>query len=192
VYCLAHEMEVGPLARYGGFEIEHFQPRGKFGQLRHQYRNLLWACAECNRAKGGHWPTANELAFGARFVDPSAEGLGKHLELSGKDDVVSHSPAGAYMIRHLNLRSPLHRERRRDRNDRAVRYELLKTLHELQAREVADLVAAGRDAAPQQEKLKSLGQRLDDLRPRIYSSKPFDAPKTCCRCIPPRGETPRY
>ena len=70
VYCQSHETEVGPGAKYGGFEIEHFRPQEKFSALAARYDNLLWACRACNKEKRHKWPLPEEIAKGYEFVDP--------------------------------------------------------------------------------------------------------------------------
>jgi hypothetical protein len=189
VYCLSHEREVGPGYRYGGFEIEHFRPKGKkdFRHLRHIYKNLLWACATCNRAKGKRWPTAELLSQGNRFVDPSVEGMGKHVELSGLDDIGHRSQAGWYIIRMLNLRSSTHRERRRERNERAKKYELVKAVLEQQEAAVNDLRTEGQDTSAAMKLVEVQRERLEEARKQVEWSAPFDAPGGCEACKPARG-----
>ena len=128
-YCLAHEVEVGPSGKFGGFEIEHFRPQGRheFRRFANTYTNLLWACHACNRAKDFGWPTAAEIAKGERFVDPSAEPLGAFLTVAGDEVVPNPSePAATYMIEEIHLNSDLHQRRRKRRRDVATNIATLK------------------------------------------------------------------
>jgi hypothetical protein len=116
--CLQARRQAAPGEAYGGFEIEHFRPKGRaaFEQFRNSYRNLLWACHACNRAKGQKWPTKEDRAFGMRFVDPCKEGMGLFLRLSGdRVEPVDARPVGIYVIGEINLNSQTHVTRRRER-----------------------------------------------------------------------------
>jgi hypothetical protein len=115
------------------FEIEHFRPKGPraFRRFRNAYDNLLWACRECNLAKGDNWPTKAEFSHDDRFVDPCTEGLGAHLRLMGdRVDSVAGSRAGAFMITEINLNSALHRRRRTDRDKAARAFAMLEAYDE--------------------------------------------------------------
>lgn len=126
-YCLSAEREVGRLEKWGGFEVEHFRPKGKapFKKLRNHYFNLLWACHACNRAKGSHWPDKDAERRGERYANPCEEALGEHLVIRGRIvEPVNASSVGRYMIRRLRLNSDLHRERRKEREELATNYAL--------------------------------------------------------------------
>lgn len=191
VYCLASEAEVGPLARYGGFEIEHFMPSAKFRKRRHTYENLLWACAECNRAKGGAWPSDELLRTGRRLVDPSKEGLGRHLVVGPDDDIEPRTAAGEYMVELLNLRSRLHRLRRSKRREKLRRASMIRTLIE----QWQEVNRSGGAALPgpgvSQEELNVLHSRLAKMEEQIAGPLPHDAPSLCGACVPPLGRIDR-
>jgi len=127
IYCLAHESEVAKGREFGGFEVEHFRPKESFGWLRTSFSNLFWCCPECNRAKGDKWPNATEVAEGFRFLDPTLEAYGPHLQIVG-ELVVWASDAGEFTKDEVNLNSPVHQERRRDRAKRAKRIAALELL----------------------------------------------------------------
>jgi hypothetical protein len=168
VYCQSHETEVGPGAKYGGFEIEHFKPQEKFSALATRYDNLLWACRACNGAKWHKWPSAEEIARGYEFVDPSRDVLGDHLELYNQR-VVPKTTAGAYMVDEIDLNSPIHRYRRERRTTATKRF-----------RSVDALANAARDAGTlSPERLNELLQDLQSIRSEILPTAPHDAPSSC-------------
>lgn len=190
VYCLSHEAEVGSGAAFGGFEIEHFRPKSLRRELRHRYDNLLWACRACNLAKGGTWPSLELEQAGYRFVDPSREGLGKHIELAGYDQVAPKTAAGSYVVKKLDLNSTLHTFRRRERNEKIRRLETVR----------ATLDALDKKAAaiPDAETLSEIGglivelrRELEVLEASVYPQLPWDPPASCL-CGSNPGRIPRY
>jgi hypothetical protein len=193
VYCLTHESEAAPGYQYGAFEIEHFKPKGmkKFRGLRHTYSNLLWSCQTCNRAKGIKWPAADLARAGFRFVDPSTEGLGKHLFLTGLDTVAHQTKAGEYIVRQLNLNSPTHKQRRQRRNDLIKRFELARTIHDSQVGELERLRKVGEDSEAALKLAEVLGKELEAVLLQVAHMSPFDASETCNAYDPPRGRANR-
>jgi hypothetical protein len=178
VYCLATEHEVGPADDFGNFEIEHFKPKGdrRFARLRCFYPNLLWACGKCNGVKGDRWPVAAEISLGMYFVDPCAEALGKHLEISG-EMVNALTPAGEYMIEEIALNSEVHKYRR------TRRASILTHIARLDA--TADhFRSVGFDGATNKGELEAalatLEQEIAQLKAQIEpSERPWDAVVTC-------------
>lgn len=175
-YCLATEWEVGPSDNYGGFEIEHFKPRQFRSKINH-YPNLLWACHACNRAKGEVWPSPAEMALNMRFVDPSAEALGAHLELRGDiAEAVAGSPAGGYMIDELDLNSQLHRERRRLRAQALMNFAKLEAIYDV----LKQALTTCADPTTAKELLDSAEAELEKLRARVFARRaPWDEPVDC-------------
>ena len=49
-----------------GGHIDHFRPKSRFPELVYEWTNWLFACPECNQAKGDKWPEQG-------YVDPCAE-----------------------------------------------------------------------------------------------------------------------
>jgi hypothetical protein len=186
VYCLGTEAEVGPTSAYGGFEIEHFRPKGKsrFRHLRNRYGNLLWACAACNRAKRHKWPTDSELKRGYRFIDPTEEALGAHLDIVGERvvAVAENSHAAAYMIDEINLNSAVHRHRRRVRAELAKQLALVESLHSTITKSIEKEVD---DAAraPLLERAELLRGEIEELARQVdRGRRPWDSPEQCfCR-----------
>src|SRR5689334_15828352 len=68
VYCLVRETWQGS-GRF--FSVEHFAPKSKHSELTCEYGNLLYACMDCNCAKGGH-----ELPA---YLQPECSPFGLHL-----------------------------------------------------------------------------------------------------------------
>jgi len=180
VYCLSTETEIGPTDNYGGFEVEHFKPKGHaaFKHLRNYYKNLLWCCHACNRAKGDAWPTSKEEKGGWRLVDPSKEPLGRHIAISGDRLIpVNGSLAGEYMIDVVDLNSKLHVNRRRHRQKILSKVALLQaTVESIASRVVGE---------------PSLESSVDQLLQQIASlsavvgaslAPPWDSPVSC-RCV---------
>jgi 5-methylcytosine-specific restriction endonuclease McrA len=68
-YCMIHEDTSGGREH---FEIGHFQPRSRGGEV-NNYDNLYWACRGCNNLKGDQWPSVIQFAAGYRYADPCTE-----------------------------------------------------------------------------------------------------------------------
>jgi len=180
-YCLSHEAEVGPGAKWGNFEIDHFRPFGRheFRRLENTYTNLLWSCYECNRAKRNTWPSTAVARQGYRFVDPCVDGLSAHLTIK-KEFVVHLSPAGKYTVDYLRLNSEVQQHRRRERAKLARRLTALGLL-------VKKSQAKAGQSAPSPE-LTALTVKIalleQALREEIAQTKarlgaPWDAPDDC-------------
>jgi hypothetical protein len=178
-YCLAHESEVGPSDNYGGFEVEHFRPKGRreFRRFANRYTNLLWACHACNRAKSDSWPTDEETSRGMRFVDPSVEALGAFLALDGVRVGVAAAAAepqaAEFMIDMINLNSAVHQRRRRRRQ------EIAKKLSTLDA-----MLQVFRERLPTPEVADEIDHaeaEIRVLRGELGAADPWDRP-TSCRC----------
>ncbi len=175
-YCLSTEREVSRGAAFGGFEVEHFRPKGvaRFDRQRNHYFNLLWACRACNGTKGKRWPTKAMEVRGERLLDPSAEDLGKHLTVKGLVvEPVSDSPAGKTTIRLLNLNSSLHRNRRKEREERAIQLALVEGNI---ARLEAEALRFPTDSTARLEALEVTKGLARDLR---RDTPPWDAPSEC-------------
>jgi len=178
-YCLAHESEVSPSDKYGGFEVEHFKPKGRreFRRFSNAYANLLWACHACNRAKSNKWPTEEETARGMRFVDPSVEALGAFLTIDGIHVTVAAAaaePAAAeYMIDEINLNSATHRRRRHLRHEIATKLATLDAMLQV-FRETLPTPAVTDD-------IERADADIRELRDLLGAAAPWDCP-TSCRC----------
>jgi len=91
---MRHSSHCGGVA---GLAVDHFNPRLP-NKRRHQYNNLVLACTMCNRAKSDSWPSRQEIAQGARFIDPTRElDYGNHLfEDPATGRLVATTAAGVY------------------------------------------------------------------------------------------------
>ena len=170
-YCLAGESEVGPGQDYGGFEIDHFRPVSRFRQFSRKYRNLLWCCHTCNRAKSDTWPTAQEEKAGFRFPDPHREALGTHIELVGLlVRPLGGSTIGAYVIETIRLNSAVHQRIRKRRN---LLNAFVRNCEGLLARHHArGTITDGPELVEMRASLNAAKSELGDF-------VPWDAPVSC-------------
>ncbi|MCT7567824.1 HNH endonuclease [Aliarcobacter butzleri] len=62
-YCDSHDKFFGGLKN---FQIDHFKPHSipAFLSLKHEYKNLIYSCQSCNRAKSNKWKDTEG------FIDP--------------------------------------------------------------------------------------------------------------------------
>jgi hypothetical protein len=97
VYCLSRE---GWMPGATFFGVEHFLPKSQFIRLNCQYQNLLYACAECNSAKG-------DVVL-PDDLHPEVNPLGLHMKCDprGKMLAISGSKDGEYLIDLLQLNRP--------------------------------------------------------------------------------------
>ena len=65
-----HEYLVQRFLRHCGYceftcrgEVDHFRPKSKFPELVYEWSNWIFACHDCNQAKGDKWPVEG-------YVDP--------------------------------------------------------------------------------------------------------------------------
>ena len=63
-------------------EVDHFRPKSRFPELVYTWSNWLFACHDCNQAKGGRWPTEG-------YVDPCATSKQSHPESYFEFDVLT-------------------------------------------------------------------------------------------------------
>lgn len=183
-YCLSTEREAAEGEEHGGFEIEHFKPKGRneFRHLRHMYSNLLWSCHACNRAKWNRWPSKKERAQGYRFVDPSKEALSRFITLQGSQvQTVNASKAGTYIIDEIRLNSPIHVGRRHRRAKRATQLAKLETTAQvLRAR----IIPGQTDTSTITVQLDALDKAIADLVASFDRHTPVTPPPTSCLCPP--------
>lgn len=91
-YCGATEAEAG-----GVLTRDHFRPLTKGG--RNSVDNLVYACADCNRAKGDYWGDSPET----RLLHPLSDDTGAHLRAEPDGTLSSVSPPGATYLCVLDL-----------------------------------------------------------------------------------------
>ena len=63
-------------------EVDHFRPKSRFPELVYDWSNWLFACHDCNQAKGGKWPVEG-------YVDPCAYSESAHPEQYFDFDVLT-------------------------------------------------------------------------------------------------------
>lgn len=97
-YCSIAETEAAGI----GFNIDHYQPQIKGAADIHDYSNLMWSCAPCNRQKGDEWESDENREKGFRFVRPDEENPQDHYLLHGLL-LQPITIAGTYTIEVLNL-----------------------------------------------------------------------------------------
>src|SRR5439155_16499453 len=68
-YSMRHVQIAGGLLH---MEIDHFNPTLK-SRARNAYSNLMLATRLCNNIKKDAWPTPNDIAAGARLLNPTVE-----------------------------------------------------------------------------------------------------------------------
>ena len=92
VYCLMREPWLGAHFYFG---VEHYRAKSKGGRSRHHYSNLLYACNQCNNAKG-------ETSF-APELHPDEFPYGRVIRLAEDGSLETSSPAHKKFILDLNL-----------------------------------------------------------------------------------------
>lgn len=102
-YCDALDEFFGGMR---GYQIDHFAPKSLFPEWLLEYRNLVYSCPFCNRAKSNKWvgedkSVPNDGSSG--FVDPCDPDLDNHLERDGHGRICAKTELGRYMIENLNL-----------------------------------------------------------------------------------------
>ena len=110
-YCEASEPEVGGQKI---MQIDHYKPKTKFPLLMAVYKNLFYACPECNRAKWNYWPTKLQRLSRQYILNPCDHDIGKHIDKS-LSKWVERTLVGKWNIGKLKLASPSQVERREHR-----------------------------------------------------------------------------
>lgn len=167
---------------YGGFEIEHFKPKGRreFRKERNRYTNLLWACRSCNGAKSDHWPSPEEEKAGYRFVDPTKEGLGEYVEVRGDRAIaLGGNRAGEYVIDTINLNSKVHIQRRQKRLDRIRKLETLHALVSIQKKKLKEGGFSESVRSTLQASVEQAESQIDSIKRSIDGRAPWDVPSGC-------------
>jgi hypothetical protein len=78
-YCLFPELLAGGKEN---FELDHFHPKAREDEFAgdvNDFYNLYYSCHVCNNQKRAHWPTADVLASGCRFIDLCSEDFSAHF-----------------------------------------------------------------------------------------------------------------
>ncbi len=101
VYCLQREM--WSRDRHAGFSVDHVIARVEDDTLICAYHNLVYACLRCNSFKQD-----------VRALDPTHEGMGRHLRVGPDGTVSALTDQGRFLIEllHLNAGSAVSERRR--------------------------------------------------------------------------------
>ena len=99
VYCLVRE-QWGRVQR--AFDLDHFVPVARAPSRRHDYDNLLYACATCNAAKGA-----------AAMPDPCVALVDRFVRVNEDGSIVGLTANARRLIRQLGLDGPESTEFRR-------------------------------------------------------------------------------
>jgi hypothetical protein len=101
VYCLQREM--WSRERHAAFSVDHVVPQVEDSTLVCEYSNLVYACLRCNSLKQD-----------VRVLDPTREGMGRHLRVEPDGTVVGLTDDGRFLIEllHLNAGSVVSERRR--------------------------------------------------------------------------------
>ncbi|HVS40466.1 MAG TPA: HNH endonuclease [Gemmataceae bacterium] len=100
-YCLQREM--WSRDRHAAFSVDHLVPQVEGEDLICDYRNLVYACLRCNALKQD-----------VRALDPTREGMGRHLRIEPAGAVSGLTEDGRFLIGllHLNAASAVSERRR--------------------------------------------------------------------------------
>lgn len=126
------------------FEIDHFKPIAVDPSLEHEYRNLYYCCAGCNRSKSDEWPSAELIDQGFRFVDPCRSDAYKtHLVVRGTGVLEPKTNAGRYTCLHIRLNRPflIHRRKASIRHKQRINSLLANLIETLSPAELAQIQA---------------------------------------------------
>ena len=82
------------------FEIDHLVPIRLDPERECDYNNLIYCCFNCNRKKGGKFPTEdkNLLNDGEKgLIDPLSDEYNKHLQRTMEGDIIGVTNLGKYV-----------------------------------------------------------------------------------------------
>lgn len=156
-YCNVCEPE------FGGskcFQIDHYAPQRKFPKKVTEYSNLFYSCHECNKLKGGFWPTKCHQESGQFILNPCDHDLEEHFDRR-HEEWIAKSTTAAWNITRLRLNSV---DMRNIRKRRASVIEKIKEL-EYQKKEIVQLLLEVKDDRSLKEefdlKLSEIQNQID-------------------------------
>jgi uncharacterized protein (TIGR02646 family) len=79
------------------YHIDHFKPKSRFPELEVEYKNLVYSCPYCNRAKSNKWKAKNG------FIDPCSQEYDKNLQRNDKGEIQSITERGKHIVQELRL-----------------------------------------------------------------------------------------
>ena len=111
VFCLVRERWYPD--GHAGFSVEHLSPK-KFGRGVLDYKNLLYACLQCNSLKRAL----------TGIPDPCIDAYGIHLSVNSDGTIGSLTKRGAILLETFRLNDP---QRVAFRNDYLRQFEFLRS-----------------------------------------------------------------
>lgn len=187
-FCLLHEADLHGEAGsegLGTFTVEHWRPRSAEPELALEYRNCLWACRLCNRARsnrpivaldGRHLLDPTQVAWSDRFERTVADELAPRAgDRDARYTWEAYDLDDARKVRRRALRRALITDRLR----------LVREFREQEAAVLADL-ALQPEAERRVDVLRALGLAWRQLQLLMgdlqrFAAIPRDAPGWC-RC----------
>lgn len=82
------------------FEIDHLVPVRLAPERECDYTNLVYSCFNCNRKKGGKFPTENKelLNDGMKgVIDPLSDEYDLHIQRTSEGDIIGTTELGRYV-----------------------------------------------------------------------------------------------
>jgi len=154
-YCTIAESE----AKGVGYQIDHYLPTSVRPDLRADYQNLMYSCAQCNRLKSDFCPNEEDQKRGNYVLRPDRDFPEDHMEPQGSE-LSPKTPTGIFNIEFLLL----NRQSLRRLRDARQRYWRAR---EVVAGGLAELRAVSLDQLPRQHRgallrLRRDAQRIDD------------------------------
>ena len=131
-------------------EVDHFRPKSRCPDLVYEWTNWLFACHECNQAKGDKWPAQG-------YVDPCADTEAEHPE-----NYFGFNIETAHIIPRSDLSAGRH-----DRAVKMIGALQLNAAHHLRTR--LWLLDFLRDRFPVDTQVRTQVPPSDSLRRRLVS-----------------------
>lgn len=86
------------------FEIDHFVPKRLDGDRISDYTNLVYSCFNCNRKKGGKFPTEDKTKSydsDIGIIDPVTDEFEKNIERADTGEIIGITPLGRYVCEEI-------------------------------------------------------------------------------------------
>lgn len=91
-------------------QIEHFIPKKKFPQFKHDYKNLILCCPTCNNKKHEDWPSndaSRNITLDGKqgYIDPATEEYDRNIVRTENGRIVGITEVGEYMVERLDFKN---------------------------------------------------------------------------------------
>lgn len=165
VYCETAEPELGGAK---SFHIDHYKPKNKFPRLIGVYKNLLYACRDCNQYKGHYWPNLAEKLAGSIVLNPRLpQHQAEHHINKSTFAWQGKTAQGRWNVKKFRLDSEFRIKKRQDKkNIEDIINQLEKIKHENQLILFQLCLDSKND-----EKISVLQAEVDDLASKIDTLK---------------------